>query len=182
MWGVLWKTNSENLLDQGVPLGIMARNYKLLTQHVKDSANASGGWNRIAVFVKDTPNTSGKGYLDRCTVNFLVDDIDGADTLRASFPFGFMFALSNAASTETVDSESGQLDPNDILDVGCRAGGAGSITLSARRSIAENVTDAGEGDGTIHLWVKNTDLTDDDNIIMRYYIETYGRWVGCNDV
>ena len=159
----------------------MARNYKLLTNHKKDSANSSGGWNKIAYWQKDTPNTSGKGYLDRCTVNFLVDDIDGADTLRASFPFGHMFALSSATATETVDSESNQLHPAYILDVGCRDGAAGSITLSARRTISENAVDLTEGDGYIYLWQKNTDLTDDDNVIMRYYIESYGRWVKCLD-
>ena len=160
----------------------MARNYKQLTQHLKDATNASGGWNKIAKFTKDTPNTSGKGYLDRCTVNFLVDDIDGADTLRASFPFGHMFALANTGGLSTVDGESSQLNPDHILDVGCRDGGAGSITLSARRSIAENADDLTEGDGNIYLWAKNTDLTDDDNVIMRYYVETYGRWVKCEDI
>lgn len=154
----------------------MARNYKMLTNHVKESTNATGGWINVAIFQKDTPNTSGKGYLDRCTINFLVDDIDGADTLRASFPFGFMFALSNAASLV-----SAELTPEHILDVGCRDGGAGSITLSARRSIQENATDSSEGDGMIYLWAKNTDLTTDDNVIVRYYIETYGRWVQCVD-
>lgn len=156
---------------------IMARNYKFQTQHIKETTNSTGGWIRIASFRKDTPNSSGKGYLDRCTINYLVDDIDGADTLRASFPFGMMFALSNAASLQTVDGEANMLGPEHMLDVGCRSGGGGSITLSARRSIAENVTDTSEGDGIIHLWVKNTDLTTDDNIIMRYYLESYGRWL-----
>ena len=160
----------------------MARNYKQLTNHEKSSTNASGGWIRIAYFKKDTPKPGGVGYLDRCTVNFLVDDIDGADSLRNSFPFGSMFVLSRSGSLETVDGESNMLDPQDILDVGCRPGGAGSITLSARGKIAENTTDTSEGDGYIHLWHKNTDLTNDDNIIMRYYIETYGRWVECADV
>nr|AGA18348.1 hypothetical protein [uncultured marine virus] len=160
----------------------MARNYKQLTNHVKDSSNSTGGWNRIAKFLKDTPNAKGTGYLDRVTVNFLVDDIDGADTLRSSFPFGHMFALSHSSATETVDGEGSQLDPADLLDVGCRDGGAGSITLYARCKIQENNTDTAEGDGVIHLWQKNTDLTDDDNVIMRYYVETYGRWVECSDV
>ena len=159
----------------------MARNYKQLTNHKKDSSNSTGGWNRIAYFAKDTPNSSGTGYLDRCTINFLVDDIDGADTLRASFPFGHLFALSRTNTLTTVDGEANQLNPEHVLDVGCRDGGAGSITLYARGKIAENTTDTAEGDGYIHLWQKNTDLTDDDNVIMRYYIETYGRWVKCED-
>lgn len=160
----------------------MVRNYKQLTNHTKDSSNSTGGWNRIAYFSKDTPNSSGTGYLDRVTVNFLVDDIDGSDTLRASFPFGHLFALSRGDAVTTHDGESNVLLPEHILDVGGRDGGAGSITLSARGKIAENTTDASEGDGYIHLWQKNTDLTVDDNVIMRYYIETYGRWVQCNDV
>lgn len=159
----------------------MARNYKMLTQHVKDATNASGSWNKIAYFKKDTPNTSGKGYLDRVTINFLVDDIDGSDNLRDSFPFGHMFVLSNSDALETVDGEASQLDPSDILDVAARSGGAGSLTLQARRSIAENAVDTSEGDGYIYLWQKNTDLTVDDNVIMRYFIETYGRWVQCED-
>ena len=160
----------------------MARNYKQLTNHEKDSTNATGGWNKIAYWQKDTPNTSGKGYLDRVTVNFLVDDVDGADTLRASFPFGHLFALTNASATETVDGDGSQLHPAYILDIAGRDGGAGSVTLTARRQIAENAVDLTEGDGYIYLWQKNTDLTDDDNVIMRYYIETYGRWVTCTDV
>ncbi len=160
----------------------MARNYKRLTNHKKESTNATGGWIRVAFFKKDTPTSSGSAYLDRCTVNFMVDDIDGADTLRSSFPFGLTFALSNSVGLETVDGEANQLNPEHILDVGCRDGGGGSITLSARRKIAENTTDTGEGDGLIHLWMKNTDLTNDDNIIMRLFIETYGRWVECADV
>lgn len=159
----------------------MARMYKLKTQHVKDSSNSSGGWNKVAVLSKDTPTNSGKGYVDRITVNFLVDDIDGADTLRSSFPFGNMFVLSNSGSTATVDSESNQLAPGSILDCAARDGAAGSVTLYARRSIAENADDTSEGDGYIYLWQKNTDLTVDDNVIMRYFIETYGRWVQCDD-
>jgi|TARA_B100002051_G_C16592406_1_gene563506 hypothetical protein len=162
------------------PRGIMARNYKMLTQHHKESVNATGGWLLVAYWEKDTPNTSGKGYLDRATINFLVDDVDGSDSLRP-IPFGFMFALSNKNSLETVDGDANQLHPAYMLDVGCRDGGAGSITLSARRQIAENAVDTTEGDGYIYLWAKNTDLTNDDNVIVRYYIETYGRWVKCID-
>ena len=160
----------------------MARNYKQVTNHEKDAANASGGWNKVAKFAKNTPNSSGTGYLDRVTINYLVDDIDGADSLRNAFPFGHFFVLSRESAVVTHDSESNMLNPAHFLDVGARDGGAGSITLYARGKIAENTTDIAEGDGYIYLWQKNTDLTVDDNIIMRYYIETYGRWVECVDV
>ena len=173
--------NSREPFRPVVNREIMPRNYKQLTQHKKDASNSSGGWNKIAYFQKDTPNTSGTGYIDRVTVNFLVDDISGSDAIRSSFPFGHLFCLSNADSTETVDSESGMLDPADMLDVGGRDGGAGSITLYARRKIAGNDVDTVEGDGNLYLWQKNTDLTASDDVIMRYYIETYGRWVVCKD-
>lgn len=119
--------------------------------------------------------------MDRVTINFLVDDIDGADSLRDSFPFGHFFALSHDAAVGTVDSESNQLSPLNLLDISARNGGGGVCTLSAKRAIKSNTNDADEGDGQIHLWQKNTDLTADDNVIMRYYIETYGRWVTCVD-
>lgn len=159
----------------------MARNYKSLTNHKKDSSNSSGGWNKIAYFKKTDNAKIHSGTLDRVTVNFLVDDIDGADTLRASFPFGNMFALSYSSSTTTVDGDGSQLNPDHIVDVGCRDGAAGSITLTARRRIVQNSDDATEHDGLVYLWQKNTDLTVDDNVIMRYYIETFGRWVECVD-
>lgn len=161
----------------------MARQYKLLTNHEKDSSNSSGGWNRVAYFKKDTPSSSGVGTLEKVKVNFLVDDIDGSTDPRPSFPFGHFFALSRTGSLSTVDGESNMLDPSQCIDITARNGGGGVATLYANHAkIAENTTDTSEGDGYIHLWQKNTDLTASDNIIMRYYIETYGRWVECADV
>ena len=177
MWGVLWPMfigRKFRDLD-------MARNYKSLTNHVKDGSNNAGGWNKIAYFQKTSNAKIHSGTLDRVTVNFLVDDIDGSDNLRESFPFGHMFALSYSSAVTTVDGTADQLNPDHIVDVGARDGGAGSITLTARRRIVQNSTDTDEHDGYIYLWQKNTDLTVDDNVIMRYYIETFGRWVECID-
>ena len=162
----------------------MARSYKQATNHIKDSSNSTGGWNKICRFEKDTPNSGGRGTLEKVAVNFIVDDIDGADTLRSSFPFGHMFVLTREGNVSTVDGEASQLNPEHIIDVACRQGGSGSITLRGERDsvIAENANDLDEGDGHIFLWQKNTDLTVDDNVIMRYYVETYGRWIKCVDV
>lgn len=157
--------------------------HKMLTNHVKDSSNSIGGWNRVARFQKvDSVQPLHSGWVSKVKVNFLVDDIDGADNLRSSFPFGHLFALSYATGTETVDNETSQLGVKDIIDIAGRDGGAGTCTLYANRRIVHNSDDNMEDDGYFYLWQKNTDLTVDDNIIMRYYIETYGRWVSCTDI
>lgn len=155
----------------------MARNYKQMTSMHKDTSNASGAWQRFAAIQKEDRQQIHSGSVSHCIVHYLVDDIDGADTLRNSFPFGVMFAASYANSTETVDGEASQLAPEHILDIATRNGGAGSVKLKLNRRIMENVVDEGEADGVITLWFKNTDLTNDDNVIMRLYLETFGRWV-----
>lgn len=148
-----------------------------MTMHLKDSSNSSGGWNRIAYIQKEDRQQIHSGSVSHVILNYIVDDIDGADSLRNSVPFGVMFAASYASSTETVDSEGSQLAPEHIIDVATRNGGAGSVKLTLNRRILSNQTDEAEADGVIHLWYKNTDLTTDDNVIMRFFLETYGRWV-----
>lgn len=149
----------------------------------KDATNSTGGWNKIAYVRKltDAPQIH-SGYVDRVTINWIVDDIDGADTLRSSFPFGVMFAASYEADLETVDGEANQLSPDHIVDITARNGGGGTATLYLRRKIVQNQESVNLHDGYLYLWVKNTDLTPDDNVIMRYYIETFGRWVETADV
>lgn len=145
---------------------------------MKDSSNSTGGWNRIAIVKKLAVDPQiHSGYVGKVTINYLVDDINGADTLRASFPFGHMFIASYASSLETINSEANMVNPDHMVDVTCKDGGAGTATLYLNRRIVHNDDDTDEYDGQIHLWAKNTDLTVDDDIIMRYYIETWGRWV-----
>lgn len=158
----------------------MARNYRYLTNHRKETTD-TGGWFKVATFQHNHPRSGGSGWLDRAVINYMVDDITGTDAIRSSFPFGMMFALSHDSVLGTVDGEANQLSPLGVLDIAARDGGGGSVTLRSRKAIKENVNDSSEGDGKIHLWVKNTDLTVTDDLVFRFYIETFGRWVECLD-
>lgn len=91
--------------------------------------------------------------------------------------FGLLFAATHASALETVDGESGLLDPNDIINVRARHGTAGSVTLPIKRVIRENNSDPDEKDGLIKLYLKTPDVVEDDHIIVRFYCEIYGRYV-----
>lgn len=164
----------------------MAKTYKTMIEHHKEDTGGSGGWNSVAV-IKKASLGSGReihsGFVEKVKVNYILDDISNtssADSIRDSFPFGVMWAVSYEAHTETIDGDASQLAPNHIIDITARQGGGGVATLYLNRRILENSEDHDEHDGQIYIWMKSTDLTTDDTLVWRMYIETYGRWVLTN--
>lgn len=150
--------------------------YRKLTEHHYESTSAGGGWSSVFKIQKDTLDRHG-GYAKSCKINYILDDIDGADSLRDSFPFGVMWAATLDDQTRTVDGSAAQLEPKYILDVTARQGGGGVASLNLAHFVRENSRDLDELDGEIYIFMKCTDLTVDDNLKWRMYIETMGRYV-----
>lgn len=163
----------------------MARQYRQLIEHHKENLGGAGDFNSFLEITKDA-NKKG-GWCDKIVIHYVVEDrspsssTDSAN-LFSGLGFGAMFAVSRSGSTETVDSESGLLDPNDIVNIRARDGMAGSVTIPVKHLIRENSGDTAEMDGKLWVWVKTPDVTTDDDIIMRFYVECWGRWVSCAGV
>ncbi len=161
----------------------MAKMYNQLVEHHKETTAADGGWSSCFKIEKQTLTATQQvkgGYAKKVRINFILDDINSvssADAHRASFPFGTMWAASLDDSLRTVDGESSQLEPKHILDITARNGGGGVATLNLGKLIKENARDIEEGDGVIYIWMKATDLTNDDTLVWRLYGELEGRWV-----
>lgn len=163
----------------------MARQYRQMIEHHKENLGSAGDFNSFLEITKDADKKG--GWVDKIVIHYLVEDralSSGADAanLLSQMGFGTMFAVSRAGSTETVDSESGLLDPNDIINIRARHGQAGTVTIPVKHLIRENSQDVAEMDGKLWVWVKSPDVTTDDDIIMRFYIELWGRWVSCNGI
>jgi hypothetical protein len=151
-----------------------------MIEHHKENVGSAGDFNSFLVIEKDLDKKA--GYVDKVVIHYLVEDrsLTGsadAPNLLSNMSYGAMFAASLNSSTETVDGESGLLDPNDLLQVRARSGMAGSVTIPIKHLIKENVTDLGERDGRVYLWIKTPDVTSDDDMIFRFYIEVWGRWI-----
>lgn len=162
----------------------MAKQYRQMIEHHNENTGSAGAWNSFGKISKLTnaPQIH-SGYVDKVRINYILDDIvnvDGGDSIRSSFPFGVLFAASYEDSLFTIDGDANQLAPDHMVAVTARNGSAGSVTLPIKRRIMENADDVSEKDGYIYLWMKTTDLTTDDTLKWRMYIETFGRWVETN--
>ena len=179
--GVVGAANPTSFINILMSGGHMARQYRQLIEHHKENLSGAGDFNSFARIFKDD-NRKG-GYADKVVIHYVVEDRtpQGGDTdspnLLSNMGFGCMFVASLSNSRETVDSESGLLDPDDILHIRCRDGVAGSVTLPIKHLIKQNDEDTAEKDGAVTLWVKYPDVTVDDNILIRFYIEGWGRWI-----
>lgn len=161
----------------------MAKMYSQLVEHQREVTPGTGAWNSCFKVQKQTLTATQQvkgGYAKKLRINYILDDItntSSADAIRNSFPFGVMFAASLDDSLRTVDGSSNQLEPKHVLDVTARNGGGGVVTLNLGHLIKENARDIEEGDGEIYIWMKATDLTNDDELVWRLYGELEGRWV-----
>lgn len=78
---------------------------------------------------------------------------------------------------ETVDGEGGQIDPDNILSIKA-AGHFGNAVLDLDDAkLRQDGFDGVECDGDIYLWMKNSDVTVNDTLVWRIFIELEGRWV-----
>lgn len=156
----------------------MVRNVVRTIEHHKETSGSAGAWNSFALLGKEADKHS--AFLDSVTIHYILDDItqEGgvSDTLRNSFPFGIMFAASRSDGTATVDGDANQLETDHMISVRARPGGGGSVTLPIKHRCETNAESLGEQNGRVWLWMKNTDLTADDNLVWRFYIEARGRW------
>lgn len=146
----------------------------------KETTGSAGAWNSFAKVKKNTPSARGVGRLDKIRVRFILDDrnkVDGSDGGHVfSGGLGTLWCLAYQASQQTVGGEAGQIDPENIVSI--RASGPyGNVTLPANRLIKQDGYDEAEADGELYLWMKNTDITDDDTLVWRIHIETEGRYV-----
>lgn len=157
----------------------MASGYRTLLEHHKETTSGTGAWNSFCTITKDRQRY--KGTVNWVKIKFILDDIaatSGTDDIRDTFPFGVMFAASRSSSLHSVDGEGSQLNPNYILDVTAKPGGGGVAYLNLRGATIEDTDeDLSRGDGPITLWMKDTDLTIDDTLIWRMFIEVNGRWL-----
>ena len=154
----------------------MARGYRTLIEHHKETTGGDGGWDSFCTITKDDQRHM--GTASDVKIKFILDDITGSDTLRNSFPFGVMFAASRSSSLHSVDGEGNQLNPNYLIDVTAKEGGGGVAYLNLRNARIEDTDeDLSRGDGPITLWMKCTDLTTDDPLVWRMFIEAKGRWI-----
>lgn len=163
----------------------MARQYRQLIEHHKENLGSAGDFNSFLEITKDA-NKKG-GWVDKIVIHYVVEDrsptsSSDAANLFSGLGYGLFFAVSRAGGTETVDSESGLLDPNDIVNIRARDGMAGSVTIPVKHLIRENSQDVAEMDGKLWVWVKTPDVTDDDDMIVRFYVEVWGRWVSANGI
>jgi len=153
--------------------------YRKITEHHKEDIAGEGAWNSFAYLRKD-PNLK-SAYADSVRISFLVDDRNAeggtdSESLFSNMGFGLMFAASYQSSLETVDGEANQLNPDSLVSVTAKPGMAGVVTLPIKHVIRENIVDLREKDGYVYLWMKAPDSTTDDHLIVRMFIESYGRW------
>lgn len=151
-----------------------------MIEHHKEDVGSAGDFHSFLVIEKDLDKKA--GFVDKVVVHYLVEDraltsAEDSPNTMSNMGYGALFAASLNSSTETVDGESGILDPNDLIQVRARSGMAGSVTIPIKHLIKENVTDLGERDGRVYLWIKTPDVTDNDTMIFRFYIEVWGRWI-----
>lgn len=148
----------------------------------KETTGSSGAWNSFMDLEKDTPRKQGVGYVEKIKIHWILDDrnvVSGGSsdpTQIIGANIGTMWALSYANSTETVDGESGQIDPDDLVCIRA-AGSYGNMTIPVERAIKQDGFDPIEGDGSLRLYLKNTDVTDNDTLVWRIYVEVIGKWV-----
>lgn len=145
----------------------------------KENTGSAGAWNSFALLVKDTPSERGVGTVKNVRIRFMLDDRNAVGDSDGGHIFsGGLGTLWCAAyqSTANSGSDGDQIDPDKIVSI--RAGGPyGNITLPIDRRIHQNTDDFVESDGRIYLWMKNTDITTNDTLVWRIYIETEGRYV-----
>lgn len=156
--------------------------YRKLVEHHKETIGAGGAWNSFATLGKESDRKS--AYCDYVVLNYILDDrtavssTDSTDLLEADI--GLMFAASHNDALTTVDGDANQLGTDYVISVNATNGYGGRITLPIKQVIKGNATDLTEMDGKITLWMKATDVTIDDTLVWRFYIESYGRWHTCN--
>ena len=156
------------------------QNYRTMIEHHKESSAGAGDFNSFLTLTKEPDRY--KAWADHLVIHYVLEDrspVGTTDTpnLVSNMGFGVLFAASHQSSTTTVDGESGLLGENSIISLRARNGVAGTVKLPIQRSIRNNQEDVNEKDGTITIWMKTPDVTVNDNIIMRFYVECYGRWV-----
>tara|TARA_Y100001970_G_scaffold81427_1_gene103217 strand:+ start:74 stop:535 length:462 start_codon:yes stop_codon:yes gene_type:complete len=146
----------------------------------KETTGSAGAWNSFAKVKKNTPSARGQGWLDNIKIRFILDDrnaVNGSDGGHVfNYGLGTLWCLAYQATAQTVDGEGSQIDPENIVSI--RASGShGNVRLPAMRAIKQDGFDEAEADGELYLWMKNTDITDDDTLVWRIHIETEGRYV-----
>lgn len=163
----------------------MARQYRQMIEHHKENLGGAGDFNSFLEITKDADKKG--GWVDKIVIHYVVEDrglqsSEDSSNLFSGLGYGLFFAVSRSGSLETVDSESGLLDPNDLVNIRARDGMAGSVTIPVKHLIRENTGDTGEMDGKLWCWVKTPDVTDNDDMIVRFYVEVWGRWVSANGI
>lgn len=158
----------------------MATNYRTMIEHHKENSAGAGDFNSFLTLTKDADRF--KGWADHLVIHYIVEDrspVSDTDSpnLLSNMGFGILFAASHQATLTTVDGESGLLGENSLISLRARNGVAGTVKLPIKRNIRNNQEDINEKDGKITVWMKTPDVTVNDNIIMRFYVECYGRWV-----
>ena len=132
--------------------------YKLVNVATKDMGSAGG---QVLIGVVDKIDAQGvNGFLNNIRLSVLLNDsVDGEIG-------GFLAYLTTGASWD------------DDQVITARGGSFGdTVSLSAKRSISQNVAKTMSNQGQIYLWVELTDITSTVNVDMRYVAETWGSFI-----
>lgn len=160
------------------------KNYKQMIAHHKETAAGDGGWDSFAYLYKEDDRKF--GYTDYIKIHWIVDDrvVDtgsspdtDAPNLFSNQGFGALFVASYQSTLTTLsDGESNQLDPRYVKSVVAANGMAGSVSMPIKHLHQSLQADTDERDGHIYLWMKLPDSTVDDDYVVRFFIESFGRW------
>lgn len=151
----------------------------------KENTGSAGGWNSFAVIKRDVRTPKGRGTVDSVKLHFILDDRNAVGSNDGGHVFGggigTLWAAAYANSTETITltqggTESSQLNPDKVISIKA-SGSYGNVTLPINQQIVQDGFDGVEMDGEIYLWMKNTDVTTDDTLVWRIFLEVDGRWV-----
>ena len=139
-----------------------SRNYKMTNTLTVDMGSGGG---QIRLGHIDKLDAQGiNGYLNNVVISAMINNYDGGDP-----PAGIMFYLT------TDDTWS-----DTKVFTGKARDGAGTVSLSAKRTIRQNTDNADGNMGLVHLWAEITDVTLTDNIDVRFVIECWGRYIAFN--
>ena len=154
---------------------------RYILEHQKETSGSAGAWNSFAIIKRDVRSPAGVGTASKIRCRFILDDrnsVSGTDGVNLpSQNMGTFWAACYQNSTQTVDGEGGQLDPDNIIAIKA-AGHFGNVVLDLENAkLRQDGFDGVECDGDIYLWMKNSDATENDTLVWRIFIELDGRWV-----
>jgi len=143
------------------------RMYKIVNVNVKDMGSAGDSILLGRVQKIDAEGIS--GYLNNIVVSSYIADYEqpaGGISGRVNPPPSILYSLQTTATS----------DGDDYITARSTTG-AGTVSLSAKRSITTNDAVDDGNYGMVYLYAELTDVTLTTNISVKFVTETWGRFV-----